>query len=171
MLDRRAACARAMSVCSVCAFDGSAVRRFPRPSHRAHRSACGSLQRGDDPQSTLHAYAHALDQGRADEAYRYYRTTRGAACRSRPFVAPSKTTRTASGDRPLPRASDRAGPRDGHDHELGRPRASPRPRKRAMAGRRLDDRSLRARHAPSRHRRLRSRDRAAALRPRDALRA
>jgi hypothetical protein len=34
-------------------------------------SACGSLQRGDDPQSTLHAYAHALDQGRADEAYGY----------------------------------------------------------------------------------------------------
>jgi hypothetical protein len=34
-------------------------------------SGCGSLQHGGDPQATLHAYAHALDQGRADEAYGY----------------------------------------------------------------------------------------------------
>jgi hypothetical protein len=33
---------------------------------------CGALQHpGDDPQSTLHAYARALDEGRADEAYGY----------------------------------------------------------------------------------------------------
>jgi hypothetical protein len=34
--------------------------------------ACGALQHpGDDPQSTLHAYARALDEGRAEEAYGY----------------------------------------------------------------------------------------------------
>jgi hypothetical protein len=33
---------------------------------------CAAFQRpGDDPQATLHAYAQALDQGRADEAYGY----------------------------------------------------------------------------------------------------
>jgi hypothetical protein len=35
-------------------------------------ASCGSFQHpGDDPQATLHAYARALDQGRADEAYGY----------------------------------------------------------------------------------------------------
>jgi len=38
----------------------------------AAMSGCGSLQHpGDDPQATLHAYARALDEGRADEAYGY----------------------------------------------------------------------------------------------------
>jgi hypothetical protein len=33
---------------------------------------CGGMQHpGDDPQSVLHAYAHALEQGHADEAYGY----------------------------------------------------------------------------------------------------
>lgn len=35
-------------------------------------TSCAPFQNpGGDPQATLHAYAHALDQGRADEAYGY----------------------------------------------------------------------------------------------------
>jgi hypothetical protein len=38
----------------------------------AATAGCGALQHpGDDPQLTLHAYARALDEGRADEAYGY----------------------------------------------------------------------------------------------------
>lgn len=34
-------------------------------------AGCGSLHAGGDPQSTLHAYARALEQGHAEEAYGY----------------------------------------------------------------------------------------------------
>jgi hypothetical protein len=32
--------------------------------------ACGAAPHGSDPQSVLHTYAHALEEGRADDAYR-----------------------------------------------------------------------------------------------------
>src|SRR5271169_5979608 len=33
--------------------------------------ACGAAQQGQDPASVLHAYARALEEGRAEDAYRY----------------------------------------------------------------------------------------------------
>src|ERR1700677_2716008 len=33
-------------------------------------AACGGAQQGQDPQSVLHGYARALEEGRAEDAYR-----------------------------------------------------------------------------------------------------